>query len=121
MEKAGLSPNEAKCYIALLKIGSASANELSRTSGIHRVSIYDALRGLAEKGLVSQIKEENKQYFQAADPERIREYLIEKVNTIENLLPELNKIRKSEEETTVEVYKGKEGIKSIINDYIRVG
>jgi len=42
LEKIGLSPNEAKCYLALLKEGSASANEISRRSGIHRVSVYDA-------------------------------------------------------------------------------
>ena len=51
LEKIGLSPNEAKCYLTLLKEGSASANEISRRSGIHRVSVYDAFRGLREKGL----------------------------------------------------------------------
>lgn len=53
LEQAGLSPNEAKCYATLLKLGSASANEISRKSGIHRVSVYDALRGLHEKGLIT--------------------------------------------------------------------
>ena len=71
LEKIGLSPNEAKCYLTLIKIGSASANEISRKSGIHRVSVYDALRGLREKGLISQIMKSNKLLFEAANPERI--------------------------------------------------
>src|SRR3989344_1784052 len=78
LEMAGLSPNETKCYMALLKIGSASANEISRKSGIHRVSVYDALRGLREKGLISQIMKSNKLLFEAANPERIFDIIKEK-------------------------------------------
>ena len=77
LEKAGLSPNEAKCYVTLLKLGSASANEISRKSGIHRVSVYDALRGLHEKGLISQITKANKLLFEAGSPEKVQE-MIEK-------------------------------------------
>ena len=72
--------------------------------------------------MVSQIREQNKQYFQATNPERIKEYLQEKIENVDKLIPELNKIReKSKEETTVEVYKGKEGIKTILNGMLREG
>jgi len=88
LERAGLSPNEAKCYLTLLKIGSASANEVSRKSGIHRVSVYDALRGLAEKGLVSQITKTNKFLFEAGNPEKI----LDIINVKEEQLVEAKKI-----------------------------
>src|SRR3989339_2202512 len=92
LEKAGLSPNESKCYISLLKLGATSVNEISRASGIHRVSVYDALRGLREKGLISQITKANKLLFEAGSPEKIIEIVKEKEEQLEeakNIVPEL--------------------------------
>jgi len=118
----GLSKSEAEIYLALLRLGKSTATRLTQETGIHRTYIYDVLEKLKEKGLVSQIKEENKQYSQATNPERLREYLLEKVENIDRLMPELNELqRKSKEETKVEIYKGKEGIKTILNDIIKEG
>lgn len=118
----GLGKSEADIYLALLGLGKSTVTKLTQKTGIHRTYIYDVIEKLKEKGLVNQIKEENKQWFQVADPERIKEYLQEKVNLIEELLPELEKIKNaSKEDTTVEVYKGKEGVKTILNDIIRAG
>ena len=120
--KVGLGKSETEIYLALLRLGKATVTKLTQETGIHRTYIYDIIEKLREKGLVSQIKEQNKQYFQATEPERIKEYLLEKVDLIDKLLPELNKIRKkSVEETSVEVYKGEEGIKTVLNDIIREG
>jgi len=119
---AGLNKGESEIYLALLRLGKSTATRLAKETGIHRTYIYDVIEKLREKGLVSQIKEENKQYFQAAEPVRIKEYLLEKVENIDKLIPELNRLRKkSPEETNVEMFKGKEGIKTILNDVIREG
>lgn len=122
LEKAGLSPNEAKCYLILLKIGSASANEVSRKSGVHRVSVYDALRGLAEKGLVSQITKTNKLLFEAGNPEKI----IEIIETKEEQLAEAKKIvpellidfQMAKEKQEIHSYKGLAGIKTILKEML---
>ncbi len=122
LEKISLSPNEAKCYLALLKIGSASANEISRSSGIHRVSVYDALRGLREKGLISQITRANKMLFEAGNPEKINEIIQEKekqLNDAKKIVPELFKIFNSEKEKQeVHSFKGLTGIKTILNEIL---
>jgi len=120
--EVGLGKSEAEIYLALLRLGKATVTALTKETGIHRTYIYDVIEKLKEKGLVSQIIEENKQFFQVTDPERIKEYLLEKVGIIEKIIPELNKIKdKSQEETNVEVYKGKEGIKTILNDIVKTG
>lgn len=119
LEKAGLSPNEAKCYLALLQLGSSSANELSRLSGVHRVSVYDALRGLREKGLISQITKANKMLFEAANPKKIEEMIVEKENQLEeakNIVPQLLLdfgLAKEKQET--HSFKGLSGIKTVLN------
>jgi HTH-type transcriptional regulator, sugar sensing transcriptional regulator len=123
LEDAGLSPNEAKCYLALLKIGSTSANEISRKSGIHRVSVYDALRGLREKGLISQISKANKMLFEAGNPEKIIEIIEEKEKKLESvrqIVPELLIDFNSEKEKQeVHSFKGLTGIKTILNEMLK--
>lgn len=123
LEKAGLSPNEAKCYITLLKLGSASANEISRKSGIHRVSVYDALRGLVEKGLVSQITKANKLLFEAGNPEKILEMIEKKEKDIEDakkIVPELLlDFKMAKERQEIHSFKGLVGIKTILNEMLK--
>jgi len=122
LEKAGLSKNEAKCYLILLKIGSASANEISRKSGVHRVSVYDALRGLAEKGLVSQITKTNKLLFEAGTPERIMDIIKlkeEQINETKKIIPELLTYFEAEKEKQeIRSFKGIVGIKTILKEIL---
>ena len=122
LEKIGLSPNEAKCYLTLLKIGSASANEISRKSGIHRVSVYDALRGLHEKGLISQITKANKLLFEAANPIKLlsiinekEEILQESRKIIPKLLQEFKTIKSKQE---IHSFKGIAGIKTVLQEML---
>ncbi|HIH11633.1 TPA: hypothetical protein HA241_05555 [Candidatus Woesearchaeota archaeon] len=123
LEKAELSPNEAKCYLALLKLGSASANEISRKSGIHRVSVYDALRGLHEKGLISQIMRSNKLLFEAANPEKIKEIIEKKQSDLDEakkIIPTLMlDFQSSTEKQEIHSFKGLAGIKTILQEMLR--
>lgn len=115
----GLGKSEAEIYLALIRLGKSTSTELTKETGIHRSYIYDILEKLREKGLVSQIKEGGKQYFLPAEPERLKDYLNEKIDIFNRILPELNKLKKSKaEETSVEVYKGRQGLKILLNDMI---
>lgn len=120
--KIGLSQNESKCYLALLKIGSASANEVSRKSGIHRVSVYDALRGLREKGLVSQITKSNKLLFEAGSPQKIKEIIEEKEERLKEaktIIPELMlDFNMAKEKQEIHSFKGLVGIKTILTEML---
>lgn len=51
----GLSKNEVKVYVALSKIGQATANKIVGNSKVHRTNVYDTLDRLVEKGLVSYL------------------------------------------------------------------
>lgn len=122
LEKLGISPNETKCYITLLKEGSISANEISRKTGVHRISVYDALRGLREKGLISQITKANKFLFEAANPEKIFEMVKEKeetLNSIKELVPFLIQDFKSAKgKQEIHSFKGLAGIKTILQEML---
>ena len=120
LEKLGLSKNEARVYLALLKLGSASVTDIAKSSGVHRVNTYDALERLMERGLVSAVVKINKKYFEAADPDRILDILKEKETIIEEtkkILPELELDYKSAaKRQEVHHFKGREGLKSIFED-----
>jgi len=74
----GLSKNESKVYLALLKLGSSNVISIAKTSTVHRVNVYDALKKLQERGLVSTSQIINKTEYQAADPNLLETIMIEK-------------------------------------------
>ncbi|WP_049997340.1 TrmB family transcriptional regulator [Halococcus sediminicola] len=51
-EHLGLSQYEARSYIALLRLGSGTAREISNTTDVPRTRIYDAVESLENWGLV---------------------------------------------------------------------
>jgi len=122
LEDAGLTNTEARIYTMLLRSGSAMAGKISRDTGIHRRSVYDAIERLVEKGLVSYIKTNNRNYFQAEDPKRFIELLKEKEEGIKAVLPELEGLKKMAPETKeTTFYRGKLAIRSIFDDQINEG
>lgn len=122
LQEIGLSKGESKIYLALLELGSSSVTQLKDEVKLHRPNIYDYLDKLIEKGLVNFIVEENVKKFSAVNPEKLIEYLKEKEEIVKDFIPRLKAIRnKPVQEIRVEVYKGREGMKTFFNDLLKVG
>jgi sugar-specific transcriptional regulator TrmB len=127
LENLGLSKNEAKTYLTLLKLGSVPAGPLIKGLGMHRAAVYDLLDILIDKGLVHYVVQANRKYFEAQSPERLIEIIEQekqKLNKKEALLKEqipklesLRQIAKESQEGTI--YKGKKGLKSIFEDVLK--
>lgn len=124
--KIGLTGNEADIYLALLELGPSLVSKIVEKTKINRTNIYDRIERLINKGLVSYVIKNNRKYFYAAKPERIIRYLEEREEKIreekeavQNILPELEKIQPRIKEESVEVYEGKEGLKTILEEIIR--
>jgi len=120
LKELGLTNNEAEVYLTLLRKGSISVNKIAEGSGFHRQAVYDALDRLLEKGFVNYVIKNNKKYFQGINPERILEYLKEKENKFKSILPDLLKLTHlPREDTFVELYKGKDVVKTVYRDIIK--
>jgi len=118
----GFTKNEAKVYLALLQLGSTTTGALVRETGLHRVIIYDVLDSLIKKGFVSYVKRENWRYFHAADPDELLHLLEERERHVRKILPKLRSLKKpAVERVKVEVYRGKEGLKTVLNDVLGEG
>lgn len=117
LREIGFSNNEIKVYMALLRIGSASATEITRKSGIHRANVYDSLEKLMERGLVSNIVRMNKKYFECAHPRNIVAIIKERERDLEGIMPELDTIyNQRKEKQKISHFEGREGIKAVLRD-----
>jgi sugar-specific transcriptional regulator TrmB len=126
LTKFGLTPNESKIYLLLLEKREAIASEIAKDVGISRPHVYDSINRLIKKGLVSYVIKNSKRYFKGANPKELINYLEDEKDKIDrkkkevsNLLPNLLKLQKEKKATTsVEVYEGKEGLKTVLMDLI---
>src|SRR3989344_47430 len=120
LRKIGLSEEEINIYLFLLKKGSSKATIISKELGVARTTIYRFLSSLHGKGLISENIQHNVRYFYPVSPERIPEIIEERVEDIKEIIPELNSLKNIVgEETKVELFKGKEGIKTIMRNILR--
>ena len=127
LKEVGLTDNEIKVYMVLLKTDSALASEIAIKTNINRTNTYDVLESLVEKGIVSYVIKANRKYFMATDPNRLLAYLKERESKlreqekeIEKLIPSLLSMKaKTKEKIKVEIYRGKEGLKTIFEDILK--
>ncbi len=120
LREFGLTEKEVTVYLACLKLGTALVQEIAKAAGTYRTYTYEILRSLKEKGLVTYIIKSGKQYFEVAEPEKLLNILREKEIKIQKILPDLNTIYKTTpEKPKIEIYEGKEGLKSILDDMIK--
>ncbi|MFH1211984.1 MAG: helix-turn-helix domain-containing protein, partial [Candidatus Woesearchaeota archaeon] len=67
LREIGLSKNECRVYLSLIKLGSGTVQEISKKSNVHRANVYDVLNKLMEKGLVSYIIKKGKRLYQTTE------------------------------------------------------
>jgi sugar-specific transcriptional regulator TrmB len=120
LTQLGLTKSEALIYQTVLKIGVCTVKDISKESGFHRTNIYDLLEQLKEKGLITFFTEGKTSKYQVSDPHNLFEFLKEKEDLLESIYPEIIRMHKTgSEEISVEVFKGKEGMKASFRDHIR--
>jgi len=118
LQKLGLSPYEAKCYVALLKYGRMGGKETAKKAGVPPTSVYRNLESLREKGFVQLLQQEPLVY-RAVEPGialthyvNFKKILLEEVEN--EAIKELNLIKDKEagwvdkREEVLEVYSGRE-------------
>lgn len=127
LRKFGLSDREIRVYLALLEFNEALASKISEKTNIPRTLVYDILENLLSRGIVSYVIKSNKKYFSATHPNNLinvlRNQQYEREQLIKQALPELLKLKNEKlgEKVKIEVYEGKEGIKTVFNDVLRTG
>ena len=124
--KTGMSLREIKVYTALQTQGELMAGTLSDKTGFIRTNVYDVLNSLIKKGIVGYVIRNGKKYFRAADPEKLIDFIDAKTKDMEEvreqiskILPNLKPLDYNVQRPLIEVYEGKEGLKTILEMSIR--
>jgi HTH-type transcriptional regulator, sugar sensing transcriptional regulator len=119
LKEFGLTDAEAKVYLALLELGSTKAGPLIKKAGMHRATVYDCLKRLMEKGLVSYTLKVKMKFFEAAEPDVLMNLLMEKEEHFKEILPQLKSLRKMVEiKQEVNVYQGKRGVRTVLENIL---
>ena len=120
LKSLGLSDKEIKIYIASLQLGSSLVQKIANFAGLNRTSAYDLLKSLEQKGFVSHTIQSGKKFYQAAQPNKLLDMLKEREALVKKILPELNALSESVgKRPHVQVYVGKEGLKTIFEDILK--
>ena len=123
----GLSENEAKVYMAMLELGSATVLEISAKAGVNRPTTYVQIESLKKMGLVSTQTKGKKQLLIAESPEQL-ESIIEnqkreveqKKDELSKFLPELiNLFNLAGEKPQVRFFEGKEGLMKMQDEFLK--
>ncbi len=115
----GLTENQARVYVELLKNPAQNPSSISRKLSIDRSFIYSILESLITKGLVSYSIESNKKIFYASNPEYLLKDLEEKRLKTIKIIEELKKIKKEDsKDELAKIYEGKSGFKEYIRQFL---
>ena len=111
LKDIGLTDNEIRIYLELIKLNEALASELADRTGVNRTLTYQILKNLLKKGLIAYVIKNNVKYFKAGHPSKLIDFLNEKQMNIQKLIPDLEKLPlPKEKKYSVELYEGKEGL-----------
>jgi len=120
LQKIGLTENEAKVYVALIKTGNTTSSKVVSTARISSGKIYETLDKLYQKGFISISNVNGIKHFQTTNPESILNYLEEQKKALNQKEEELKKIipnivsLQKETEFKSEILVGVRGIKPLI-------
>lgn len=125
LKKLSFSDKEVSVYMTLLRIGPSSVRKLAEQAGLNRGTTYDCLKSLQERGVVALYVKENKQYFLAEDPQKLRHIIREQEEQLQRVdqqlhkaIPELQALyHKGDERPVARYYESKE-IHAILEDIL---
>lgn len=115
LQNLGLTEKESLVYLALLKLGRASAAGVAGEARLKRPTTYVILGELMKKGLVLKIPRTRKQLFVAKSPEEFFAEARERLELAEQVLPQLIAISDKPEKKFKTLYF--EGIKGLQEMY----
>lgn len=106
----GLSEKESLTYLALLRLGEATVQEIAYESGIKRPNTYLILDDLRQKGLVIKLPNAKKAIYSAKTPDELYEKTLERMRDFQRSLPALRSISPSDKTIKTLCFDGVNGI-----------
>ncbi len=117
--KLGFSKNEVKVYVALFDLGKARAGEIIKHTGLHRNLVYQSIKKLLEKQLVSKTLARGVARFEAHNPRA----LIELSDRSRALASDAAKELQTQQERQgrdIKILEGADGISRVVEESLEL-
>lgn len=121
LEAFGLSAYAARTFVALVSLGSGTAQDVSDVSDVPRTRVYDAVEELRGRGLVD-VQQSTPKRFWAISSETTgqrfeREYTA-RANRLTEALDSLEPVQRSEEQRGVWTVTGRDTVTARVLDFV---
>lgn len=128
LEELGLTKNEVKVYVSLLKHGETTSSKIIKDVGINTSKVYESLERLLRRGLVSYTIIKNKKHWLAENPDKIGLILDEQEKKLDKkkedsveIIGNLKRlVNVSEKDTEYRIFEGINGIKATRENALKV-
>jgi len=129
LRELDFSPALGKCYAALTDSGAISPAALSKTINEGRTNTYKLLDELVKRDLARRITIKNKLHYEATSPVQLinlarqrKDEAVMREKHLQQQLPGLLKqYYKNHEQPGIRFFQGKDGIREIFAEQIRIG
>lgn len=92
LENLGLGSKETGVYMALLELGEATVQEVSKKAGLKRPTVYTLLRPLEEKGFISRVVRGKKVFFSPQHPRKLITEAELHLKELQEVVPQLESL-----------------------------
>ncbi len=119
LEELGLTTNEIKIYLFLLKTGETTTGLIIGETNIVNSRVYESLNSLINKGLVVYNIQKDGKHFSAVSPKIFLELEEERKKKIQEIIPNLEELQNKDiRDTKTAVYEGYQGFKTAFTKII---
>lgn len=117
LAKIGLDEKEIRVYLALLKDGAMLPQHIARSTGIKRTTLYEMFPEMIHTGVICEVTQGKRRYFQAVAPNLILRNFEKKYSEIKQGAVDLMALYSLQGlKPNIEIYEGYEGIKRVFKD-----
>lgn len=124
LRRIGLSEQEAEIYLVCLTLGSKTAKEIAKKTGLSLKATLSVMQGLLEKGLLAKHIQQQITYFNAVSPECLFDLISRRYQELESSrkiledhLPQFESLMNPYSPIPkVRIYEGLKGIERVMDD-----
>lgn len=117
LRAAGLDEKEAALYLAGLQLGSAPASEYAKAADLNRITAYNTLELMVQRGLFTLVKKVRGKWYAPVSPEYLAVEARKNAEVVERRLPELRSLQGIKyRKPHVRFFEGWDGVKKVYED-----
>jgi sugar-specific transcriptional regulator TrmB len=117
LKSIGLDEKEAQLYLVGLSLGSAPASEYAKLSKLNRITSYNALEEMVQKGMFTMERKMRSKWYAPVAPEYLSIEARKNAESLERVLPELRSLQGAKHRSPhVRFFEGWEGVRKVYED-----